>query len=363
MKYFRDFTALLFLCSLTSCATLFKGTKADITLNGPTDEPVRVIATCDTLCHQRLPATVRLKKKNLQNALTVESDSYEFARLVPGRRTDWWSVAQVLGPFGLIGLIIDGITGAVNLPKQQSYTLNYSTKTDSMAKLPNVIESNVTMYRKLQPKRFLRHEVRLALGLGNLDEKTCDQIYDELYDNYRMEGATIIGRFHRSLSVSYDYHINRRWAVGVLCGLNHWRREMNNGGYCDLLNWAWRDLSDYWLYKGDAGKALFYKELRAPFCYGEMTHQMYYAMPTVKYTWMIKDTEVYSGLALGVAYRHLCFKGHFDGVPYSTDRSKWKLGTQVTLLGVRWGKEHWGGFFELGVGHQGYFIGGISYRL
>ena len=61
-------------------------------------------------------------------------------------------------------------------------------------------------------------------------------------------------------------------------------------------------------------------------------------------------------------YNHSRYADSWWNEPYSIDRSCWKVGAQVTLLGVRWGKGHWGGFFELGVGHQGVLLGGISYR-
>ncbi|MBO4802264.1 MAG: hypothetical protein J5545_10430 [Bacteroidaceae bacterium] len=99
---------VLLTCSLTSCASLFKGTRADITFTGPTDEPVNIISSRDTFKQRQLPTTIQVKKANLQNAITVESDNYRFSRIVPGRKTHWSGFCE-LG-VGHQGILLGGVS-------------------------------------------------------------------------------------------------------------------------------------------------------------------------------------------------------------------------------------------------------------
>ena len=360
MKYFRTFAVLLLLCSLTSCATLFKGTQAEITLTGPTDEPVNIITTRDTFQQRLLPTTIKVRKLDLKKPITVESENYRFAHLVPGRTVDMTSALQLVFPFFFPGLVVDGITGAVNQPKQNSYAIDYVAKTDSVTSFAPEAAPNYNLKKK-KPKKLLRHDLRLGLGIGNADSAAGDKLWDELQEQYHLDGESF-ANMYASISGSYYYHLNRNWALGALFGWNDYRGQLSNSEYSYNMHERWDYLSEFWLRRGDFGKALFYKDLEIPYNSGTLKHHVYYALPAVQYTWKREASEVYSGLALGVAYRHLCFNGIIDGEDISIDRSKWKLGAQITLFGVRWGNDQLGGFFELGVGHQGILIGGISYR-
>ena len=104
--------------SFTSCMTIIESNKADITLIGPTDEPVNINTVSDTFCMRSLPATIKVLKDDLNKPISVESESFLYAPVIPGRKVNGWAIAQAFSPLpGAIGLLVDGVTGAIYKPK------------------------------------------------------------------------------------------------------------------------------------------------------------------------------------------------------------------------------------------------------
>ena len=80
---------------LTSCATIISGTQATIILDGDVREPLTVTTPTDTLDSLSLPATINLLRRDLNKPLKLTSPSYDYADIIPGRKTNPWVAANI----------------------------------------------------------------------------------------------------------------------------------------------------------------------------------------------------------------------------------------------------------------------------
>ena len=331
--------ALLLLLPLTlsSCITILKGTKADVTLTGSVPELVDIRTTTDTFSQQQLPATIQVKKSDLDKPITVESEHYLAEEIIPGQRSNIWSIAQLFGPLSAPGFIVDLATGGLYKPKQDTLMLSFIDKADSIIPLSEVVSKQKLAPRNVQPDYFYRNEISFSMGFGLLLSKPHDKLYNDLHDRYYLEEYLCGINLSGVVNANYYYHFNNRLALGATFGFNI-------GG-----NYIEDETPDYTLpYRNE----------------GNIHYRLLYLLPSVKYTWAhLTHASFYSRVAIGPAYRWLRFEGEYERNELCIDRSGWQVSGYFAPIGIDAGRKHVHGFLECNVGSVLQLVtAGISFR-
>lgn len=224
-------------------------------------------------------------------------------------------------------------------------------------------EDGVPAVKYHRHEELRHHEVTLSAGFLNLalteDLEKQQQIYDDLQltnDDWIWPRPT--------LSFMYYYHFNDRVAVGFEAGGYWWKRHYDNDWYSENKYWAewnrYTDFRDAWKYR-HPGQVFPWSDWQpAEEPYDEVRVAMYktFFMPSVKYTWArYPSTTLYNRFSLGVLYDYT----RVAGKAYPSFR-EWRICPYLTLFGLDFGKGALHGFFEIGVGVQGFLSAGISYR-
>ena len=343
---------------LTSCATIISGTQATIILDGDVQEPLTVTTPTDTLDSLSLPATISLLRRDLNKPITLTSSSYDYADIIPGRKTNPWVAANFFN--GGVGLLADIITDALYQPVQGRYTVVSRPKGDSAATAAPMPPLDYTRF-KLKPatakpfdrKRFYRHEVDVLFGLGSsvwrgTHDEQVGQFYDMGMEHPFRCGIYVDGV---SWSIRYFYYLNPQLALGAIFG-----------------------------------KASAYDDLETPYDpeepdayalspYAHVHTKSTFFMPAMKYSWYrYNGLSFYCTAALGVQRSHTWSSVHtinaslYPELYYEHhrqvvfNRKQWKLAPQLTALGFDFGGRHFRFFVELGYGVEGVFNMGLSYR-
>jgi uncharacterized protein YceK len=107
--------AILIAIGLSSCATLFSGTKSKVSVSG---YPESADVYCNGNYIGTSPTKVKVSKKSLKNGKTkiiVKKSDFQDAEITLGRKT---KVSAIVGNiiFCWTGLIIDYATGAIYKP-------------------------------------------------------------------------------------------------------------------------------------------------------------------------------------------------------------------------------------------------------
>ena len=337
---------------LTSCATIFSGTRARVIIDGDAPEPLTIVADEQTYDSVSLPASLSIRRDKLTEPITLTSPHYDYADIIPGRNTNLWIWANYFN--GFLGLPIDLITGAIYEPAMSRYYVSKRSKEESIGAEPlaPVGVSKIVQLPVRREPRLYRHEIDLLAGLG-----TCvwQGAHDRQVNHFRdmgMEHPSFCGIDvgGASWGIRYFYHISPRIAVGAAFG-----------------------------------RAWAYDQLETPL---DPVHEVYaaspyvhvhtrstFAMPAVKYSWIYSDVfSLYSMAALGAQYSHTWASVHtieaslIPEISYEHHRKevfnqkRWKLAPQLTALGFDVGGRHLRFFAELGYGVEGVVNIGLSYR-
>lgn len=358
---------------LTGCMTIFSPSSETILINRPTAEPVTIITASDTLVAEGQPIALSLKKKHLNKPIQIASEEYEYQTLIPGRRTAWWAILADLYFTEGVGLIVDYSSGAIYHPRQKSYYVKAARKDTLRSKLPVADHRAPSPFKTTiyNAKRHYRHELRLGLSIGNTLHDGCfdrmsQRVADRLHLNGYMDelycGLGAVTNFAASLS--YYYHLNDRWAVGMIAGTG--TRPNGYEGYMDPdPNWKQGWPSDW---PTDTPPEVFV---------GNMESTSWFFLPSAKYYWgFTPGARVYSKAAVGLMSQHNWFEP-FD-LPNDTyfgytnaarkaisegshlSERRWHLAGQLSPFGVEVGSSWLRFFVELGYGMEGIFTMGWS---
>lgn len=331
--------ALLLLLPLTlsSCITILKGTKADVTLTGSVPEPVDIRTTTDTFSLQQLPTTIQVKKSDLDKPISVESEHYLAEEVIPGQRSNIWSIAQLIGPLSVPGFIVDLATGGLYKPKQDTLMLSFIDKSDSTIPLSDIISKQKFAPRNVQPDYFYRNEISFNAGFGLLLSKPYEKLSDDLCHHYNLESGLCGLNLSGVLNANYYYHLNNRLALGGTFGFNV------DGKYLE------EERPNYEL--------TYHNE-------GNIHYRLLYLLPSVKYTWAhLTHISFYSRVAIGPAYRWFSFDGEYEQQKLHIDRSGWQVSGYCAPIGIDAGRKHVHGFLECNVGSVLQLVtAGISFR-
>lgn len=108
---------------MTSCASIFNGTKAKITVDNvePISDPVVVRVDGVPYSDVYLPANVRVKRGYRPTTITATAEGYTEGQAVVKKKFNSVSVLNVFNP---VAWGIDAATGAITKPGSKYYTLN-----------------------------------------------------------------------------------------------------------------------------------------------------------------------------------------------------------------------------------------------
>jgi hypothetical protein len=92
---------------MTSCATIFTGTKQTVQINST---PSGAMVLIDGIDHGTTPAAIKLRKNYYGQTITLKSDGYETKILQPKME---YNVVSGFNLFNILGFGIDAATGAL----------------------------------------------------------------------------------------------------------------------------------------------------------------------------------------------------------------------------------------------------------
>lgn len=130
MKPIRIISISLLLILLTSCASIFNGSKAKITLNNNNvTEPVELNVDGKVYSDVYFPTTVRIKRGFKDTKITAEAKSYEKGEITVDKKFNGLTLLNIaLG--GIVGMGIDAATGAMMKPEFKSYYIPMERRSD-----------------------------------------------------------------------------------------------------------------------------------------------------------------------------------------------------------------------------------------
>lgn len=125
----RLFFFLFAAAVLTSCATIFNGSKAKITVDNtrPVTTPVTLTVDNKSYYNVEFPTKIRIKRGFKATQITATADGYDDGSATVNKKfngTTLWNI--LLG--GIPGMAVDAATGALMKPADNHYTLNMQPK-------------------------------------------------------------------------------------------------------------------------------------------------------------------------------------------------------------------------------------------
>lgn len=121
------FLITIFICLLcSSCATIFCGSRANVTFDSDIDE--RATLTIDGQKHTKVtfPYTVKIKRGFNDTVVKAEAPSYQTEMLVIYKSFNPVSLINLFG--GIVGWGVDAATGALTKPDQKYYQIEFEPK-------------------------------------------------------------------------------------------------------------------------------------------------------------------------------------------------------------------------------------------
>lgn len=290
----------------------------------------------------------------------VQSATTNYKDIVLEKKVNGWTFGNFLTG-GVVGWGVDLITNCVSKPSDSHFFINADGTTVAV---PQKVDDTAT-----SPEKLSRHEFRLGIGFaadGHLRHENNAYVSRFGLDK---DSPTDAAPSRAAAYLEYFYHLSRHFAIGGSFGLGvaygdggiipgdeiyDYQKQMDAGQSPDPIVRN-VDGKTYQLYpiKGRLGDEHV----------SEPEAHTFFFMPTAKYTWLIRrHVDLYSKVGLGL--RHYRFDITSDvGLPEVRER-RWKVCSQVTLIGVEVGGKHFRYFAEIApIGEQGCFNMGLAYRL
>ncbi len=184
--------------ALTSCATIFSGSKAKITVDNtrPVTTPVTLTVDNQNYYNVEFPTKIRIKRGFKPSQITATAEGYSDGTATVDKRfngTTLWNL--VLG--GIPGMAVDAATGAMMKPTEDHYTLNMQPK--------NYVERQSDTAEQPAESASAERVTRDAAGQTSL-ERTVIRWYFES----QPQGARIFWRVISSVPAEVK-NINELW--------------------------------------------------------------------------------------------------------------------------------------------------------
>lgn len=350
----RNLLSLIIVCLLlSSCMTIFEGTKATITVGCDVPDPVTAITSTDTLTFTNQPMTLQLKRNHLDQPIRFESEHWALQSLVPGRRSNPYSLLSLC--FTGVGILVDIVSGAAYKPVQNYYHVDAARKDTLSAPLPLLDYqkslSNVekpSFMAPLPSRPFFCHELRLSVNFGNVfNNASYDRFGKLARENQHLTedpdafSCGLGSVMNASISLSYFYHLNPQWSAGLIVGTG--RRP-----YDDLV-----------IEKTTTPQG---NDASEPLYAGNLNCTDWYFMPAAKLKWYFMHKScIYSKVAFGAMSQHEYFKAVNCDL-FNDSRRTWHVAYQLSPIGIEVGSGSLRFFTELGYGMEGVVNIGTSYH-
>ena len=348
--------------SVTSCATMFSGFKADIFIDGDIDEPVTINSSAATYKDVTLPTVVEVKRRQLNGQhIQISSEHHTFDDIVLEKTLNEWALLSAIS-YGM-PVCIDLLTNAVSKPKHNQFfitPLESIAAADSLnATLPrSVVPSSALDFatkNRLRSERlftkFPRHEINGTFGFGsNQADHLTKQFADNILQRYHMETEVecgdIFGDSYFIGKIEYHYRLNRKWYIGSLMALGE----------------SSMDYTDEYYYMDEQHKDDYPGHITLGYHKGSS----FTFAPSVRYTWYEKGAcRYYSRVALGLLRNHLTFSlnewifnGPNERYCYKDkekhfEKTNWRMAYQFSPIGMSVGAGPVRFIAELGYGCLG----------
>lgn len=315
--------------SLSSCATIISGNTADVWIGGKTERPVTIKTPSQVYENVTLPQIVEVKCKDLDKPILVSVDSLSSTSITPGSKVNGWYAANLLG-FGIVGFLVDGLTGSANAPHKDKFYIDTTPSGD----LEVIAPAPDTKQRKGQQFRQeigLRFGFSSSLGSGRFNDLDGilneNGFIDDSYDHY-------FGPF----ALTGDYYYNyKQWAFGL------------------SFSYAY----------GNKNYILDLPSIVHPIRSDKLQMKSWAVTPSARWYWGINIGVpwFYSRVSLGCIERYIRLK-ESDEHPQmlSIDEKKILFAYQVTPIGIDIGKGHFRFHAEFGYGIEGIVSVGMAYH-
>ncbi|MBR1414690.1 MAG: hypothetical protein IJ570_02365 [Prevotella sp.] len=332
---------------LSSCMTIIQGTRERIIINRDTTEPVSILTADDTLTFQGQSFEVSVKKKHLNRPIQLQSENYVYEAFIPGRSIDWFGVCAD-ACFYTVGLALDFANGAIYHPAQSTYYVSAVPRDSASTTLP-LKDYRVPSVFKPKDGKTYHHELRLGANFGNfmnkasynrMYDRTCQTLGLEEYNTWYCGLGAVV---NVSASLSYFYHLDPHWAVGLIAGTG--RQPYEELGHTVPASDARQDYSEQW-YDGD------------------MLARSWYFLPAVKLHWaFFNGSRLYSKVGLGAMNQHNWFHCANPDIPNANQMNerRWHPAYQISPLCIEAGKGFLRFYGELGAGMEGIVNMGFSF--
>ncbi len=123
----------------SSCATIFSGSKAKVTLDSDVRQPVNLRVDGQGYDNVILPRVIKVKRGFNESVVTAETAGYPSTMLTIDKE---FNPVAILNLTDVVGWGIDAATGAMMKPENNYYTLYFGTKTVSS---PTVYDQDPTI--------------------------------------------------------------------------------------------------------------------------------------------------------------------------------------------------------------------------
>ena len=360
----KTFFIVLSAMSVSSCATMFSGFKADIFVDGDLDEPVTINSSAGEYKDVTLPTVVEVKRRQLNGQhIHISSEHYTFDDIVLEKSFNEWAILSALS-YGT-PLCIDLLTNAVSKPKYNQFYIIPLENMPAVDSLHNTVPKSVIPSSALDfstknrlrsqclSAKYPRHEINGTLGFGaNQADRFTNRFVDNILQRYHLERdcmcGDIFGDSYVMGKLEYHYRLNRKWDIGAMMAWG-----ISSEGYTD----------EYYMmdeqHKNDFSDII---------TTGDQFCRSFSFAPSARYTWYEKGAcRYYSRVALGVMRNHLDFTlkkwKHNDGSYYETfssyiskehiEETKWRMAYQISPIGMSVGAGPVRFIAELGYGCLG----------
>ena len=367
----RLFATSLAAMLLTSCATIFSGTRADIFIHGDVDEPVTIVSSHGEYKDVTFPTVVEVKRRHLNGQhIQISSEHHTFDDIVLRKAFNEWTLASIL--LSGYGVVIDLITNAVSKPRFDCFFVRPNDSIPSADTLRTTasktfipLGSNPTktnLRSHTLPEKYPRHEVNATLGLGrNQADPSTKHFIDNILTQYHLEDESecfdLLGASYVVGKVEYHYRLNRKWDIGAMAGWGLSREDYSDEP--NVLEQKRKEAEE--------------QKPSPVFTYGYENCRTFSFAPSARYTWYeTRSYRLFSRVAVGMMRHHRTFEmerwkynaqnthGIQVGDTEYMENTKWRMAYQLSPIGVTVGSDNLRFIAELGYGCLGVVNMGIA---
>ena len=191
MKKIYFLFSVICVATLSSCASIFCGSKAKIVLNDPQQhQPVNITTDCRHYQNVMLPKVVKVKRGFKPSNVKVDSEGYKPADLTVTKRFNGVSIIN-LG--NVLGWGIDAATGAITKPEQKNYFFTMERAKEAVS-TPQPVTPIVYVAPVAPTPTTEKAEAKKAVSRENPGQTSLEQTIIRWYIDSDPRGARVFWR-------------------------------------------------------------------------------------------------------------------------------------------------------------------------